>query len=329
MRALVYTGEKHLEYKRVPKPQVRDGELLIKVEAVGICGSDMHAFLGHDERRPAPLILGHEAAGLIVEGNNSGERVTVNPLVSCGICTFCIRGRNNICPKRQIISMPPREGAFAEYLAIPEKNTILLPKTVDVNHAALTEPLACGWHAVKIGKASLDVSIEDAKCLIIGGGAIGVGVNLALKTMGAQNVSIVDKNPLRYKHLVINFDSDTEILQNVDKSILYDFVIDAVGYSGTRQDATSICRPGGVIAHIGLGDGVGGLDIRRMTLQEITFIGTYTYTPEDFNETAQAIFNSKMGNFSWIEERSLDQGEEAFLAILEGKVSSSKVLLRP
>jgi L-gulonate 5-dehydrogenase len=329
MKALVYTDRKQLKYKQVPEPKVENGEILIKVEAVGICGSDIHAYLGHDERRPAPLILGHEVAGLIVEGKNSGQRVTVNPLISCGICSFCVKGRNNICPERQLISMPPRDGGFADYLTIPEKNTILLPQNIDVRHAALIEPLACSWHAVKVGQISLDIPIRDAKCLIIGGGAIGVGVNLALKATGAVNISMVDNNPLRYKSLSRQFGGTTEILLGVDKTVLYDFVIDAVGFADSRMEASRICRPGGVIAHIGLGDGVGGLDIRRMTLQEITFAGTYSFTSEDFKETAQAIFNSKMGDFGWIEERPLDEGAEAFLDILNGEVSSSKVLLRP
>ena len=329
MKALVYTGREQLKYKQVPEPKLANGEILIKVEAVGICGSDIYAYLSHDERRPAPLILVHEVAGLIVEGKNSGERVTVNPLLSCGICSFCVKGRNNICPKRQLISMPPKDGGFGDYLTIPEKNTILLPQNIDVRYAALTEPLACSWHAIKVGQISLDIPIRDAKCLIIGGGAIGVGVNLALKAMGAVNISIVDNNPLRYKALSRQLSGTTEILLGVDKTILYDFVIDAVGFADSRAEASRICRPGGVIAHIGLGDGLGGLDIRRMTLQEIIFAGTYSFTSEDFKETALAIFNSKMGDFGWIEERTLDQGAEALLDILNGAVSSSKVSLWP
>jgi threonine dehydrogenase-like Zn-dependent dehydrogenase len=93
---------------------VPSGECLVRVEAVGICGSDMHAYLGHDERRPAPLILGHEAAGVVVDGPLQGKRVTVNPLATCGKCRACLSGRNNLCPNRQILSMVPRQGAFAE-----------------------------------------------------------------------------------------------------------------------------------------------------------------------------------------------------------------------
>ena len=124
MKALVYQGEKSLEYKDAIDPVANSGERLILIDSVGICGSDMHAFLGHDERRPAPLILGHEAAGTIIDGPENGRRVTINPLVSCGKCSACLAGRENICAKRQIISMPPREGAFAELVSISADNLV-------------------------------------------------------------------------------------------------------------------------------------------------------------------------------------------------------------
>ena len=93
MKALVYTGPETLVYRDEPNARCSQDGVLIRVESVGICGSDMHAYLGHDERRPAPLILGHEAAGTIVEGPGAGKRVTVNPLVTCGVCPACRRGR--------------------------------------------------------------------------------------------------------------------------------------------------------------------------------------------------------------------------------------------
>jgi len=118
MKALVYTGVETLTYQDAPMPVAAAGQSLVKVMASGICGSDMHAFLGHDDRRPAPLILGHEAAGVIVGGPEDGRRVTINPLVPCGDCDACLTGRDNLCPERKIISMPPREGAFADYVAM-------------------------------------------------------------------------------------------------------------------------------------------------------------------------------------------------------------------
>ena len=107
MKALVYIGPEALDHRDVPDPKPSDGEVLVKVDSVGICGSDMHAFLGHDERRPAPLILGHEVAGTITGDPRDGARVTVNPLVTCGTCPFCIAGQDNLCTTRQIISMAP------------------------------------------------------------------------------------------------------------------------------------------------------------------------------------------------------------------------------
>jgi hypothetical protein len=106
-KALVCTGIEALDFRDVPDPNPAPGEVLIAVESVGICGSDMHAYLGRDARRPAPLILGHGAARVIVAGPRAGERVTVNPLATCGTCPACTSGREDLCPTRQIISMPP------------------------------------------------------------------------------------------------------------------------------------------------------------------------------------------------------------------------------
>jgi L-gulonate 5-dehydrogenase len=329
MKALVYTQEKTLVFQDYSDPKLAQGDVLIKVESVGICGSDMHAFLGHDSRRFPPLILGHEAAGVIVEGLNKGTRVTVNPLVTCDVCDACLRGRNNICSNRQLISMAPREGAFAEYLAIPYKNIITIPDNVNISHAALTEPVACGWHAVKLGITALDIPIKKAKCLIIGGGAIGMGVALSLNSKGATNITVVDNNSARRGNLAKTSEVDLLITDEINQSVEYDLVFDAVGYSSTRSVASQACKPGGVIVHIGLGDSVEGLDVRRMTLQEITFIGTYTYTPKDFQETALAIFNSEMGSFKWVEERFLKDGHKAFTDILSGQVAASKIILKP
>lgn len=331
MKALVYTGPQQLELRDVADAAPRDGEALIKVESVGICGSDMHAFLGHDERRPAPLILGHEAAGTIIAGAETGRRVTVNPLVSCGSCEACASGRNNLCPKRQIISMPPREGAFAGQLAMPTGNLVTIPDHIGFDQAALAEPIACGWHAVRLGKAALDRPLDKARCLVIGGGAIGLGAALVLQAHGARNIQIGETNAIRRETVARAGDfqlfDPTGDDGPADGSI--DLVIDGVGYAATRAAASRAAKPGGVIVHIGLGDGEGGLDVRRMTLQEITFIGTYTYTPEDFSDTAAAIFDGRLGPLDWIETRPLDEGAQAFSDIRSGTVATPKIVLKP
>ena len=155
MKALVYDAVETLQLREVPDPVPQTGEHLVRIAAVGICGSDMHAYLGHDARRPAPLILGHEAAGTIVGGDHDGMRVTVNPLVACMTCPACKAGRENLCPTRQIISMQPREGAFAQFVAMPMRNLVEVPDGVSFEKAALAEPLAVSWHAARLALEAL------------------------------------------------------------------------------------------------------------------------------------------------------------------------------
>ena len=322
MKALVYQGVEQLTFEEVPDTAPNNGEHLIRVEAVGICGSDMHAYLGHDARRPAPLILGHEAAGVIVGGPKDGTRVTVNPLVTCGTCPACTSGRENLCPHRQIISMPPREGAFAQFIAMPDRNLVEVPDAIPLTKAALAEPLAVSWHAVRLALEALHPAM-DKRALVIGGGAIGLAAALALRAMGVDDVTVSEPNTLRREYLQ-NLNA-FEVLEQPQGE--YAIVIDAVGYAATRATASASAAPGGVIAHVGLGEDTGGLDVRRMTLQEITFIGTYTYTTEDFQQTAQAIFDGRLGPLDWIEERHLSEGAQAFRDIRSGVVAAPKIIL--
>jgi L-gulonate 5-dehydrogenase len=329
MKALVYTGPRSLEMQDRGDLTAGAGENLIRVDAVGICGSDMHAYLGHDARRPAPLILGHEAAGLVLDGPMAGKRVTVNPLVTCGTCRYCREGRENICPSRQILSMQPREGAFAQQLVMPTSNLVEIPAGVAVEHAALAEPLAVCWHAVRLGRAALFGDLADAKCLVQGGGAIGVGSALSLRAMGARDITIAEPNVVR--HGVLAGLGDFRVCDPSGAAVEggYDIIVDCVGIKHTRAAASELAAPGGVIVHVGLGDNEAGLDTRRLTLQEITFIGTYTYTAQDFRDTAQGIFDGIFGALDWIEERPLTGGAAAFADILAGKVAAPKIVLRP
>ncbi|MEQ9038320.1 MAG: alcohol dehydrogenase catalytic domain-containing protein [Silicimonas sp.] len=324
MKALVYEGVETLGFRETPEPEQRPGEHLIKVDAVGICGSDMHAYLGHDSRRPAPLILGHEAAGVIVGGPRDGDRVTVNPLVTCGTCRACQSGRENLCASRQIISMPPREGAFAQYISMPEVNLVTVPDEVPLTKAALAEPLAVGWHAARLGLEALHAS-QTPRALVLGGGAIGLASALSLRAMGVDEITIAETNAPRRDYLVAA--CGERAVEAADG--FYPLVIDAVGYAGTRAIASAHAEPGGAIMHIGLGEDTGGLDVRRMTLQEITFTGTYAYTAKDFRDTAHAIFDGRLGGLDWIEMRPLAEGAAAFAELRGGQVAAPKIVLRP
>ena len=324
MKALVYEGVETLGIHEVDMPIPAAGEHLIRIEAVGICGSDMHAYLGHDERRPAPLILGHEATGVVESGPMKGRRVTINPLVTCRECAYCNSGRENLCQSRQIISMPPREGAFAQYIAMPESNLVTVPDHISFEKAALAEPLAVSWHAARLGLEALHPAMER-RALVIGGGAIGLAAALCLAAMGVEDITLAEPNDTRRAFI----EETCGLACTASAETSAPLIIDAVGFAATRAIASQLADPGGVIVHVGLGDNSDGLDTRRVTLQEITFIGTYTYTAQDFRDTAQAIFEGRLGSLGWTETRPLSDGAAAFADIRAGKVAAPKIILDP
>ena len=326
MQALSYEAPQQLRCVEQAIPQAGAGEVLIKVMAVGICGSDMHAYAGHDERRPPPLILGHEAAGVVIGGDWDGRRVSVNPLVSCGECAFCSSGRDNLCTRRQIISMPPRAGAFAQYLTMPRHNLVPVPDDFPLSKACLVEPMACGWHAVRVAQR---VSVPASSALVLGGGAIGVGAALALRARGVDNITLVEINAPRRAYLSARLNCKIIDSSAIDAAEQFDLIVDGVGIDASRALASKHATPGGVIAHIGLGSASGGLDIRRMTLQEIAFIGTYTYSSKDFHDCARAMFAGALGAIDWWESYPLSDGATAFAQLAAGKVPAAKIVLLP
>ena len=327
MKALVYTGAEKLVYQDVNEPCVKQGEVLIKVMSVGICGSDMHAYLGHDERRPAPLILGHEVAGVIVNSQQTQQRVTVNPLVTCMQCDYCLSERTNLCQQRQILSMPPREGGFAEYVSVPSRNLFAIEDQLSFQQAALAEPIAVCWHAVRLARENLQTDFTNLRILILGGGAIGLGSALVCQHFNADQIHIAETNPLR--HDILQASGPFEIFNPIDSnpSCSFDLVIDAYGGTKTQQLASQWVGPGGIIVNIGLAGGQVGLDIRRMTLQDISFIGSYTYTESDFEQTVSAINNNQLGKLDWFQAYGLDQGSQLFEKINAGQMPYPKVIL--
>ncbi|MCY4304120.1 MAG: alcohol dehydrogenase catalytic domain-containing protein [Aestuariivita sp.] len=327
MKALVYTGPEEMEYRDVADAVPTADHHLIQISSVGICGSDMHAFLGHDDRRPAPLILGHEGAGTVVDGPLDGMRVTINPLVTCRHCPACAAGRENLCSSRQIISMPPREGAFAQFVAMPKENLVQLPDGFDFVRASLAEPISVSWHAIRLG---LQNAYQDMRenALVLGAGAIGVAAVYCLLAQGVRDITLVDSNARRRTYLSKEKDYTVLAPEKIDGKY-FDIVVDAVGVNATRASAALVVNPGGVILHIGLGGGNSGLDIRRMTLQEVTFIGTYTYTAQDFREACSCMFDGRLGALDWTDVRPMSEGLSVFREILDGRVSAPKIILQP
>ena len=334
MKALVFTGREKIEYKEYDSPIKKNGESIIKVSASGICGSDMHAYHGKDNRRIPPLVLGHEISGIIHEGKDIGNKVIVNPLISCGDCEFCNSNLEHLCGDRVLIGMNKpivREGGLAEYVSVPDKNINKLPDNLDIFKAAITEPTAVSLHAVELGEKNLKISIDKAKILIIGGGAIGLLCALILEKIKKNKLTtLIEINDNRLKVCQNSLNSNV-IKPNSSNLKLssFDFVIDAVGSEKTRNTAINLAKPGSTIVHAGLTQGSGDFDFRKTTLQEITFIGTYCYTFNDFNNTIKLLNNNLLGELEWIEFRELKNGSEAFKQIHDGTCAAPKIILLP
>ena len=333
MRALVYTQPNEVQLQDRPEPVLAADEVILKIDAVGICGSDMHAYHGHDPRRKPGLVLGHEFSGTVVQSASAryatGVRVTGNPLITCGICDYCVQGRNNLCANRTMVGMT-RPGAFADYMAIPAASLIDMPQDMSAVHAAVTEPAATALHAINMSMRALARALPEICTLVIGGGAIGMLSALLLKTYGCADVHLAEVNPLRRasaeKHAGAKT-YDPRTTQPPENG--FDYVIDAVGSKITRTTALQAVKPGGVVMHIGLQDWASEIDMRKLTLAEITLMGTYTYTTADLRATVQTLYRGGFGDLSWVEERPLAEGAQAFRDLDEGRTASAKVVLRP
>jgi len=328
MKALVYTAPHTLDYRDEPDPSPGPGEALVRIDAVGICGSDMHAWHGHDERRVPPLILGHEAAGEVVGGEGAGRRVTMNPLIACGRCDYCLTGRGNLCPDRTMIGMT-RPGAYARYVTIPESCLVDIPHGMKPEHAALTEPTATAWHAIALGERAMARGPGEADTLVVGGGAVGLLAALILRARGVRSLRVVETNPLRRETVTR---AGLHAVQPQDAGAAEasaDLVLDAVGGAKTRALALRAVRPGGVVVHIGLMDSDGPLDLRRITLAEIAFLGCYTYTTPDLRASVDALHRGALGDLGWVETRPLDAGAAAFRDLDAGRAAAAKIVLMP
>ena len=334
MHALVYTDTNKIDFREEKDPITKPGETLVKVKASGICGSDMHAFHGNDERRIPPLILGHEVSGTSLDGKFKNKDVVINPLISCEKCDYCKNEREHLCPQRTMIGMSTpvkREGGLAELVSVPEKNIFEVPKKLSIKEAALAEPAAVALHAVLLAEQNLKKPMSESKILIQGAGAIGLLCGLVLnKEKKSTNIIMSDPNKKRLdecaKYLKANFVSPN------DKSIKennFDLILESVGLEVTRHQAIKSIAPGGTIVHIGLTQPSGTFNFKKLTIQEITLVGTYCYTNMDFQKTLEILTEKKLGDLGWIEYRDLKKGSEAFNEIHNGTCVAPKIILIP
>jgi threonine dehydrogenase-like Zn-dependent dehydrogenase len=334
MKALVYTGVQELVYREEKNPKEIPNESIIKVKASGICGSDMHAYHGKDERRNPPLILGHEVSGIIQNGELKDKVVVINPLITCAYCDYCKNEREHLCPKRTMVGMSQpiqREGGLAEFISIPNKNIYEISEKINIKEAALTEPTAVCVHAVKLSEEISKKNLSKCKILIQGAGAIGLLCGLILsEEKNCKDIIVSDPNQLRLKKCSKFLDAkfvqpdDNQLKENI-----FDIVFDTVGLEISRQQAIHTIAPGGIIIHVGLTQPSGNFNFRKLTIQEVSLVGTYCYSNIDFKKALHILTKKKLGSLDWIEYRELKSGAEAFKQIHNGTCVAPKIILIP
>jgi 2-desacetyl-2-hydroxyethyl bacteriochlorophyllide A dehydrogenase len=268
----------------------------------------------------------------MVESKASGfernTRWTGNPLIVCGICEYCVQGRNNLCANRTMVGMT-RPGAYAEYMSIPAASLIAIPQDMPATTAALTEPAATAWHAINLSMRALVRPLHECHVLVIGGGAIGTLAALLLIRLGVKQLTVTELNPKRRQ--AVTRATGCDLIDPGQQPLVesrYDYVMDAVGSKVTRDQAFATVKPGGVIMHVGLQDWASEIDMRKLTLSEIILLGTYTYTTADLRATVDALERGLFGDLTWVEERRLDEGPQAFVDLDRGDSAAPKIILR-
>lgn len=336
---LLRPGEIRVEQRQVPEPG--PGEVLVRVRAVGVCGSDVHYYKeGRIGRRVVekPLILGHECAGEVVALGSGvshlriGSRVALEPGVPCRRCRYCKSGRYNLCPDVTFMATPPVDGAFVEYIAWPADFTYPLPENLGYAEGALMEPLAVGMHAVR--RARL---VPGGTVLVLGGGPIGQLALLAAKAAGAGRVILTDLEEGRLA-MARSLGADpalnprttlmAETLAEITDGQGVDVVIEAAGSVETVRQSIELVRRGGTVVWIGLpGTDPCPVSVLQAINKEMDILGIYRYAnvyPDAIRLTA----SGKIDLAPLVTHRfPLEEARRALDTVVEQKASAVKVLV--
>jgi L-iditol 2-dehydrogenase len=336
MKALVYEGPWQMPLRQMELPTPGPDEALVSVQRVGICGSDVHGFMGTTGRRKPPIVMGHEFSGIIsatgeaVTAYQTGQRVVVQPLLTCGACANCQAGLFNICLNRGGLGISIN-GAFAESVAVPQKMLYPLPDSMSWEQGALVEPLAVALHAVNLTPLKLMETV-----VIIGAGTIGLLTLLAARLKGAGQIIIVDLNRHRLA-LAQQLGADVPVnpaeqdplavVRAYTGDIGAPAVIEAVGIGATVQQALALVRPGGHITWIGNSHPEVSLNMQQVVTREVTVRGVYGFNQE-FADSIEAIRSGRIEVRPLIEKIApLEDGPQLIHSLASGQLDAAKVLL--
>ena len=288
MKALVLKAYKQFACEEVPTPEPGPEEVLVAVKACGICGSDVHGMDGSTGRRRPPIIMGHEAAGVIsrvgsrVTGWAAGDRVTFDSTIYCGRCEFCRRGLINLCDNRRVLGVSCEDyrqnGAFAEFVAVPQHILYRLPDGLTFEHAALVEPFAIALHAIRRAPPTLNDSV-----VVVGAGMIGLALVQALSRTGCGRLIAVDiagdrlalAAKLGVTHIINSSTEDApRTILHLTQGLGADLAFEAVGVAATVDLALQCLRKGGAATLIGNVTPKTEFPLQRAVTRELTIYGS-------------------------------------------------------
>ncbi|UFU07906.1 alcohol dehydrogenase catalytic domain-containing protein [Ruania halotolerans] len=282
MRASLLIAPEQLEIREIATPEPRPGDVLVRIEQVGLCGSDVH-FFTHGRVGSLvvaePLILGHEAAGVIaavgagVPEQRLGERVAIEPQRHCRECSYCLDGRYNLCESMEFASAPPVHGAFAEYMSVPAMFAHPIPDVMTFEQAALAEPLSVGLAAVR------KVPVTENRVLVAGGGPIGVLTAAAARAHGAREVVLTDPIATRRAHAralgATTAVGPDQLGDHIGGG--FEVFVDTSGVPAAIDAGLQALRPGGNAVMVGMGHDRIDLDLFRVQSYELHLHGLFRY----------------------------------------------------
>ncbi|XP_039275521.1 sorbitol dehydrogenase-like isoform X2 [Nilaparvata lugens] len=343
LTAILYKKE-DLRLEQKPIPEIQDDEVLIKMACVGICGSDVH-YLVHgriaDYVVDSPMIIGHEASGTVVKTGKDvsnlkeGDRVAIEPGVSCRKCRICKEGRYNLCAGMRFCATPPYDGNLCRYYAHAADFCYKIPDSVSFEEAALIEPLSVGMHACRRGKLQIGDTV-----LVIGAGPIGLVTLICAKAMGARRVIITDlldfklevAKELGADHTLLVKPSDdekevTKKIQEILEGNLPDITIDCSGFESTIKLGLQATRNGGTLVLVGMGAQEVKLPLLAAMCREVDIKGVFRYA-NDYPVVLSMISSGKLNLKKLITHKfNLEETLEAFNTARTGKGNPIKVMI--
>ena len=343
MKALLLSKYNELDLTDLPAPVPGAEEILVKVAACGICGSDVHGYDGTSGRRIPPIVMGHEAAGVVAEVGSGvsnfkpGDRVTFDSTVYCGHCEFCLRGEVNLCSNRQVIGVScadyRRYGAFAEYVVVPERISYHLPEALEFHEAAMLEAVSVALHAVRVSEMK-----GGETTLVIGAGMIGLLTLQAAKAAGASQVLVADIDRSRLERADRLGASQTllcsgnELVQEVLRRTEgrgVDLVLEAVGREETIAASIASVRKGGTVTLIGNIQPEVKIPLQAVVSRQIRLQGSCASSGE-YPQAMELVSNGKINVKSLITAVSpLSDGPRWFERLHAGEQNLMKVVLDP